>query len=48
VSQAPFLSAPSLERAVGLEQSRGSLLFTLSKYANLVLYPVHGEFQSAS
>lgn len=24
-----------------LEQSRGALLFTLSKYANLVLYPLH-------
>jgi len=27
--------------AVTLEQSRGALLFTLSKYANLVLYPLH-------
>jgi Transposase IS116/IS110/IS902 family./Transposase. len=27
--------------AVALEQSRGALLFTLSKYANLVLYPLH-------
>jgi len=27
--------------AVGLEQSRGSLLYTLTKYAHLVLYPIH-------
>ncbi len=27
--------------ALALEQSRGALLFTLSKYANLVLYPLH-------
>jgi transposase len=27
--------------AIALEQSRGALLFTLSKYANLVLYPLH-------
>jgi len=27
--------------AVTLEQSRGALLFVLSKYANLVLYPLH-------
>lgn len=27
--------------AVCLEQSRGALLFTLSKYGNLVLYPIH-------
>jgi transposase len=27
--------------AVTLEQSRGALLFALSKYANLVLYPLH-------
>jgi hypothetical protein len=27
--------------AVALEQSRGALLFTLSKYANLALYPIH-------
>lgn len=27
--------------AVALEQSRGALLFALSKYANLVLYPLH-------
>jgi hypothetical protein len=26
--------------AIALEQSRGALLFTLTKYANLVLYPV--------
>src|SRR6202049_176352 len=26
---------------VGLEQSRGSLLYTLTKYAHLVLYPIH-------
>src|SRR6185295_8856561 len=29
--------------AVALEQSRGSLLFTLSKYDHLVLYPVHSS-----
>ena len=27
--------------AVALEQSRGSLLFMLTKYAHLVLFPVH-------
>jgi hypothetical protein len=27
--------------AVGVEQSRGALLFALSKYGNLVLYPIH-------
>ena len=27
--------------AVGLEQSRGSLLYTLTKYAHPVLYPIH-------
>ena len=27
--------------AVALEQSRGSLVFMLSKYAHLVLFPVH-------
>jgi transposase len=27
--------------AVCVEQSRGALLFTLSKYGNLVLYPIH-------
>jgi transposase len=27
--------------AVGLEQSRGSLLFMLSKYGHLVLFPIH-------
>ena len=27
--------------ALTLEQSRGALLFILSKYANLVLYPLH-------
>jgi hypothetical protein len=27
--------------AVALQQSRGALLFALSKYANLVLYPLH-------
>ena len=27
--------------AVALEQSRGALLFALSKYSNLVLYPLH-------
>src|SRR3954470_22082020 len=27
--------------AVALEQSRGSLLFMLSKYAQLVLFPIH-------
>lgn len=27
--------------AVALEQSRGALLFSLSKYDNLVLYPIH-------
>src|SRR5690348_7129260 len=27
--------------AVCLEQSRGALLFSLSKYDNLVLYPIH-------
>ena len=27
--------------AVGLEQSRGSLLFMLSKYEHLVLFPIH-------
>lgn len=28
--------------AVALEQSRGSLLFMLTKYAHLVIFPVHG------
>jgi transposase len=27
--------------AVGLEQSRGALLYALSKYSHLVLYPIH-------
>ena len=27
--------------AVALEQSRGSLVFMLSKYAHLVLFPIH-------
>lgn len=27
--------------AVCVEQSRGALLFCLSKYGNLVLYPIH-------
>ena len=27
--------------AVALEQSRGALIFLLTKYAHLVLYPVH-------
>lgn len=27
--------------AVGLEQSRGALMFMLTKYAHLVLYPIH-------
>ena len=27
--------------AVCVEQSRGALLFALSKYGNLVLYPIH-------
>ena len=41
-----FLSAlalrfPGQPIAVALEQSRGALLFMLSKYAHVVLYPIH-------
>jgi transposase len=32
--------------AVALEQARGALLYALSKYAHLVLYPIHGATSS--
>lgn len=32
---------PDGEIAIGLEQSRGALIYTLSKYPQLVLYPIH-------
>jgi transposase len=35
------LPFPGQRVAVALEQSRGALLFLLSKYAHLVLYPLH-------
>jgi Transposase/Transposase IS116/IS110/IS902 family len=35
------LRFPGQRVAVALEQSRGALLFLLSKYAHLVLYPLH-------
>lgn len=35
------LRFPGQRIAVALEQSRGALLFLLSKYAHLVLYPLH-------
>jgi Transposase/Transposase IS116/IS110/IS902 family len=35
------LQFPGQRVAVALEQSRGALLFLLSKYAHLVLYPIH-------
>ena len=35
------LQFPGQRVAVALEQSRGALLFLLSKYAHLVLYPLH-------
>lgn len=35
------LRFPGQRVAVALEQSRGALLFMLSKYEHLVLYPIH-------